>query len=151
MKAKSILVTLCVIILGSCNNSSEKTRETKETATKANESVTCYEYAKGSNKVRLSIVISDNIVIGDLLFEYYQKDKNKGTIQGEMKGDTLFADYRFMSEGVNSIREVAFLRKGNVWVEGYGDVEEQNGKFVFKNNAALTFNNYMVLHKVSCN
>lgn len=151
MKAQTILVTLSIIILGSCNNSSEKTNETKETATKANQSATCYEYAKDSSKVRLSIAIIDNVVTGELLFDYYQKDKNNGTIQGEMKGDTLFADYRFMSEGTNSVREVAFLRKGNEWVEGYGEVEEQNGRVVFKNKTALTFNNNMALQKISCN
>lgn len=129
----------------------ETKEETKETTTKKNEPIGCYEYAKDSTKLRLSIVITDNVVTGDLMVDYYQKDKNNGTIQGQMKGDTLFADYRFLSEGTNSVREVAFLRKGNEWVEGFGEVEEQNGKFVFKNKAALTFNNNMVLQKVSCN
>ncbi len=88
-----------------------------------------------------------NLVTGELVYDYFEKDKNTGTIKGEMKGDTLFAEYMFMSEGINSVREVAFLKKGDSWIEGYGDVEEQTGKIVFKNKAALKFEINITLKK----
>ena len=67
-----------------------------------------------------------------------------------MYGDTLLAEYIFKSEGITSIREVAFLKQDDSFVEGYGDVEEQYGKMVFKNRSALSFTG-KVLHKVDCN
>ncbi len=85
----------------------------------------------------MHLIRNGNLVTGELVYDYFEKDKNTGTIKGEMKGDTLFAEYIFMSEGINSVREVAFLQKGDDLIEGYGDVEEQTAKIVFKNKAAL--------------
>ncbi len=67
-----------------------------------------------------------------------------------MKGDTLFAEYKFMSEGTESIREVAFLKKENDFVKGYGDSEEKNGKMIIKNKSGLNFNNNLILKKGAC-
>lgn len=150
MKTNTILFTLSIVMIASCNNNVNTKEETKETTTITNQTVTCYEYAKDSSKVSLNIVLANDVVTGDLLFDYYEKDKNSGTIEGKMKGDTLFADYSFMSEGIHSVREIVFLRNGNDWVEGYGEVEELNGKFVFKTNATLTFNSNIVLQKIPC-
>ncbi len=110
----------------------------------------CYGYTSAKDTVNLHFQISGNIVTGDLAYNYFAKDKNTGTIQGNMKGDTLFAEYKFMSEGSESIREVVFLKKGNDFVEGYGDVEEKNGKMIFKNTSGLNFNNNLILKKVAC-
>ncbi|MBC7493369.1 MAG: hypothetical protein H7221_00045 [Flavobacterium sp.] len=115
-----------------------------------NDPSACYNYSKDSNNVMMHISIVDNMVKGDLLIEYYQKDKNKGKIIGEMKGDTLYAEYTFNSEGLNSVREVAFLKKGNEFNEGFGDVEEKSGKMVFKNKATIKFENSMPLTKIKC-
>ncbi len=74
-----------------------------------------------------------------LTHNFYEKDKNTGTIQGELKGDTLIADYSFVSEGVSSVREVVFLKKGSELVEGYGDADQVDNKLVFKNRSTLNF------------
>ncbi len=110
----------------------------------------CYVYTSAKDTVNLHLQISGNIVTGDLAYNYFAKDKNTGTIQGNMKGDTLFAEYKFMSEGTESMREVVFLKKGNDFVEGYGDAEEKNGKMIFKNTSGLNFNNNLILKKVAC-
>ena len=67
-----------------------------------------------------------------------------------MNGDTLLADYTFQSEGTESVRQVAFLKKGDGFVEGYGDVEDQGGKMVFKNTAMLDFGSGTAFTKVPC-
>jgi hypothetical protein len=67
-----------------------------------------------------------------------------------MKGDTLLADYFFLSEGTRSIRQVAFLKRGNSLLEGYGNIEEQNGKTVFKKDKGLSFGNGIILEKGTC-
>ncbi len=67
-----------------------------------------------------------------------------------MKGDTLLADYTFMSEGKQSVRQVVFLIKDTAAIEGYGDVEERNNKMVFKNISQIPFEKGQRLHKVPC-
>ena len=111
----------------------------------------CFAFSNDSSNVELSFnVNSHQEVNGKLTYKLYQKDKNEGTLIGNMKGDTLIADYTFMSEGTSSVREVAFLKRENTFIEGYGDVAEANGKVIFKDKKKLKFDPKMVLTKVDC-
>lgn len=111
----------------------------------------CYLGILKKDTISMSLNIKGNQVSsGKLSYKFFEKDKNEGTLNGEMKGDTLFADYTFMSEGVSSVRQVAFLKKGNTYTEGYGDIEESNGKVIFKNTKQLKFDGKTVLSKVDC-
>lgn len=98
----------------------------------------------------MKLTIMGDEVTGDLSYKYFQKDQNKGTLRGAMRGDTLFGIYTFMSEGAESSREVAFLKKGNDLVEGYGDVQEMEGKVIFTNRTSLDFSSSVVLKLVDC-
>lgn len=150
MKKSIICTALSLIILIACNNQT-KNNTASQNATKLNEPTTnCYTYLKDSNQVSLKITVVENKVKGNLTYNYFQKDKNTGNIEGEMRGDTLFADYNFKSEGVKSVRKVAFFKMGNNLFEGYGEVLEKNGKMVFKNPATLNFENKMPLIKTDC-
>ncbi len=120
-------------------------------AAKETVSEECYLGILKKDTVSMSLNIKANQVSsGKLSFKFFEKDKNVGSLIGELKGDTLFADYTFMSEGVSSIRQVAFLKKGNTYTEGYGDIEENNGKTIFKNTKQLKFDGKIVLSKVDC-
>lgn len=111
----------------------------------------CFAFANDSSNVELSFnVNSHQEVNGKLSYKLYGKDKNEGTLIGNIKGDTLIADYTFMSEGVSSVREVAFLQKDGTYIEGYGDVAEANGKVIFKDKKKLKFIPKMILTKVDC-
>jgi hypothetical protein len=79
-----------------------------------------------------------------------EKDKNYGTIQGSMKGNILVANYTFMSEGIQSTREIAFKLENNFFIEGYGDSFTQNDKVYFKSIDSLNFNNSMKLTEIVC-
>jgi hypothetical protein len=67
-----------------------------------------------------------------------------------MHGDTLFATYTFFAEGTQSVRDVAFLKKGADLEEGYGAVVEEDGKMVFRNRAALDFSHSVLLKNRDC-
>ena len=112
----------------------------------------CYSAIIKKDTVSMGLNIKGNqIISGTLSYKFFEKDKNKGTLVGEMKGDTLIANYTFMSEGVSSIRQVAFLKKGNTFVEGYGDVVDDNkGKVTFKDPKELKFDGNIVLLQVDC-
>ena len=110
----------------------------------------CYRFASSKDTVLLQIEKINNDVAGTLSYSYFEKDKNSGTFEGKMFGDTLYADYTFKSEGTTSIRQVMFIQKGNTFVEGYGNVEEVDGKMKFKDNTNFTLNHTMALVEVSC-
>jgi hypothetical protein len=147
MKNTSI-VALSMLIFAACNH--EQKQESTKTDVKTTQTETCYQHTKDSSTIRLNIFIKDNTVTGNLTYDYYQKDKSQGTIKGELKSDTLFADYTFMSEGIESVREVIFLKTVNGWVEGYGEIDDKAGKVFFKDKNKITFDNNAVLKEVPC-
>lgn len=76
---------------------------------------TCYRFASVNDTVFLKVEKFPNVVTGVLNYSIKEKDRNTGDIDGVMKGDTLVAQYSFMSEGNLSTREVKFIiKKGEV-------------------------------------
>lgn len=142
MKKTFLILLACISLLTSCKN------EPKQTSPVS--TAQCYSYITDKDTVSMKLTIMGDEVTGDLSYKYFQKDQNKGTLRGAMRGDTLFAIYTFMSEGAESSREVAFLRKGSDLVEGYGDVQEMDGKVVFTNRTSLDFSSSVVLKLVDC-
>lgn len=111
----------------------------------------CYSAIIKKDTILLSLSVKDSsLEAGELHYNFFEKDKNHGTLAGTFKGDTLFADYTFMSEGKQSVREVVFLKKGNIFIEGYGDVEEKENKTVFKDKKKMFFDSKIVLSKTDC-
>ncbi|MBO0947092.1 hypothetical protein [Fibrella forsythiae] len=112
----------------------------------------CYAYTSAADTIQLTLLRNDTTVTGTLLYRLAEKDRNSGTFAGRMRGDTLVADYTFQSEGVESQREVAFLVSGDKLIEGFGPIEEKNGKAVrFSSLKSLTFSQTFPLLKVDCN
>lgn len=116
----------------------------------AGKSTECYRWVKQRDTISLTLRTQGEEVTGDLAYRFYEKDKSRGSIAGEMIGDTLLAEYTFDSEGMRSVREVIFLRKEGKLYEGYGDVEEKGGRMVFINRSALQFGEGSVLSKIDC-
>lgn len=110
----------------------------------------CYTYTKNKDTASLTLMISGRIITGELHYQLFEKDSNKGTIKGEMRGDTLIADYIFNSEGKQSIRQVAFLKKDGKLMEGFGDVIEKDGKMYFKSISDLKFGGAIEFTKAHC-
>lgn len=112
----------------------------------------CYLLTANNNTTTLNFNINSNQEVnGTLSYSLYGKDKNDGTINGNMVGDTLIAEYTFDSEGVSSVREVVFLQKDDgSYVEGHGDVTELNDRIVFKDRKKLKFDTINILTKVDC-
>lgn len=113
-------------------------------------STTCFTGNSGRDTITLSVINRDNQVSGTLDYDFFEKDKNHGSLSGHMHGDTLIADYIFTSEGMQSIRQVAFLKKGGTLTEGYGPQEKRDGKMVFSNPAKLNFGQGFALQQVDC-
>jgi hypothetical protein len=143
------LITL-ITLLASCGRRPDKAADAGSAATHT-KTAGCYAYINsGRDTVELRLYITEHKVTGDMVYKLHEKDANQGTLQGELKADTLFADYLFTSEGKESVREVAFLKQGNSLVEGFGEVEERDGRMAFTNRKALDFNGTIVLDEVAC-
>lgn len=112
----------------------------------------CYSAIIKNDTISMSVtILEDKSVTGKLDYNFYEKDKNKGTLSGEQKGDTIIADYTFMSEGKSSVRQVAFLKKGDTYVEGHGYmIDDDKGRIVFRHLDQVEYDGKIVMKKVDC-
>ena len=141
MKVIKFLIVSSLFV--SCNTLNQDAGKTtpQEVSTKKISPINCYSYATATDTIILKVIHIGNAITGTLVYSLKEKDKNKGRIQGNMRGDILVADYTFTSEGIQSTRQVAFKKEGNSFLEGYGD---------FKSLDSLNFNTSMKLVEIAC-
>lgn len=155
MKKVLAITVIILVVLVSCKKAEPAPEITPDPPKKAEvvepAGDQCFASRLNGNIVALSFnVNSHQEVNGKLSYNLTGKDKNEGTLIGNMKGDTLVADYTFVSEGVSSVREVVFLQKDGTLIEGYGDVVDANNKVTFKDKKKLKFDAKNTLTKVDC-
>ncbi len=148
---KIITLALFIGFLSACNNIKKDEQDSSMKTNLVTEPKSCYSFNNGKDSIRMSIEIDNNKAKGDLRFNYYEKDSNTGTFIGSLNGDTLWANYTFISEGIESNREVVFLKKGDMWIQGYGEIMEKNKAVAFVNHDDIRFDNNFALEKVECN
>ncbi|WP_316827167.1 hypothetical protein [Pedobacter miscanthi] len=150
------VLSLAALFVAACQGGTAKKTQAKIDSTivtnaeTAPNAIQCYQYIKNRDTATLSLKNEDNKVTGTLGYNLYEKDKNAGTIAGVIKGDTIIASYTFQSEGQTSVREVAFLKKGDQLIEGFGDVQEVKGETKFKDINQLKFEGSMAFGKIEC-
>lgn len=155
MKTVYIFSTIVLVaVLGSCKGKETdviippaEVEAPMETAKKE-----CYQAVIEKDTITLTVdVNSVNEFKGELDYSYFEKDKSFGTLLGNVKGDTIFADYNFQSEGKTSIRELAYIKKdANTYVEGHGEMIETNGKMSFKDKNKIKFDGNVVFNQIDC-
>ena len=138
-----------------CQNETPKQNSGEEIAIDTNavtiSNIECYAYINNKDTATLNFTTTNDTVVGELNYNFYEKDSNKGIIEGEMKSDTLTLNYIFNSEGRESVRQVVMLKKANQLIEATGEMEDKNGKFVFKNLSNLNFGQGIIFSKIDCN
>jgi hypothetical protein len=69
----------------------------------------------GGNKDTTSIelVIKDDKVSGQMYWHPFEKDSRKGALNGTVRGDTVYAVWTFMQEGMQDTLGLQFLIKGD--------------------------------------
>ncbi|RXJ49468.1 hypothetical protein [Gelidibacter gilvus] len=153
MKKHFKLIIFVLFVMGiSCKEQPEtKTTQDENKATTQQYEEYCYLYAQNKDTIALMLTQSKNLVIGEMFYNFFEKDGSYGSFEGIVKGDTIFGDYDFESEGTTSKRELIFLKKGNTLLEGYGEVEvDRNNTTVFKSNTSITFDEKFPLTAVNC-
>ena len=145
---KLFIVAIPLLLLAACTMETPETENNPETVPVS--LAECYTYINGKDSVILRPQLSGEKVSGTLAYCYFEKDQNKGSIQGIFKDDLLIAEYTFESEGRTSVRQVVFKKTPSGFVEGYGEITEKEGKSVFKSIDSLDYNHEMVLRKSVC-
>ncbi len=148
MNFKLTFFSIAIVLLSACDHPKQESKTSQPVA--QTNITTCYRYIHNRDTVLLNTIYTNGLVTGTLLYNFYEKDKNQGTIKGKITGDTIFADYTFQSEGVKSVRQVAFKKVGENLMEGYGETENSNGKTVFKNMDSLSFTHSIELKPYNC-
>jgi hypothetical protein len=142
---------LLLFTIAACNNAEEnktvQTDTTAESTTVKPNNITmpgiiCFQYIQQRDTVSLKLIIKDSAtgaVYGNLFYNMFEKDDNRGRFKGTRNGDIIKADYTYTSEGTTSVREVIFRLKDNVLTEGFGEMEEKGKKFVFKDTSKIQY------------
>lgn len=153
---RMFLVLAVPFIMTACNNAAEEV--TTKTDTVVENSVTensikvpgkiCFQSILQRDTISIELFIKDSTVSGNLFYNMFEKDDNKGTFSGAISGDIIKADYTFLSEGTTSVREVMFRLKDNTLTEGFGDMEERDNRSVFKDPSKVQFT--QVYNSIDC-
>jgi len=85
-----------------------------------------------------------------LSYNIYQKDRNDGTLQAEVTGDIIKGWYLFKSEGIISVREVAWKINADELWPATGEVIQRNDTTLFAQPDKLRFDNSRPFKKVAC-
>lgn len=155
MMYRSILVAAWIFLMISACTPSSRNEQGGQILAKKDEvqaaGPSCYLYATDRDTVYLAMdAPAGDKITGELRYDFFERDGNIGFIEGNVRGDTLIADYTFLSEGLISVREVGFLLGEDQVMEGYGDVEMVDGRMVFWHKDSLDFSNGLVMLKVPC-
>lgn len=110
----------------------------------------CYAYKLNGSKIELQLryIANSDSITGTLDFAFAEKDSNKGTIKGKIANTVLIADYTFQSEGMESMRQVAFKLKDDKAILGYGEMTPDGTHF--KDVAKVKFDSGIQLTRTDC-
>ena len=136
MKSFSLIILLiCIITLFSCNQNKTLNQETttdslvtEEKALLIDENEKCFLATVGKDSAFLKINLKEAKATGSLNYQFFEKDKNKGTIEGTLNQDTLNLIYTFSSEGSISTRPLKMLINKNQIFEIYGNEIAKEGQ-----------------------
>ncbi len=144
------LSAICLIVLASCN-SNTKTSESKDSVEKFTmENASCFKAISNTDSATLNYDQNGKKVVGELAFNFKNKENTKGTIIGEFKGDTLFVDYTFKVNGKEYKNPQVFLMQGNNLLQGAGELEVYVGRTYFKKSVPINFKNGFVFEPTNC-
>ncbi len=110
----------------------------------------CYRLSTNGDTVSISISHSQDQVKGSMEISSQGGENNTAFLIGDFVGDTLIWNVWMESDGEVSKSQVAFLRKENSLIQGFGEMNFVNGVFQFKNRKAIEFMPSMQLKRIFC-
>lgn len=164
---QQLILFLCILFFAACNsNTSGDATTLSEGATEgtvhagAGSTINtnaapfvlegCYEMTLKKDSAFLQLHVADTLVSGTLEFNFHEKDRNTGSLRGVLRNNLIIADYTFQSEGITSVRELVFQIHNNTLLQGFGDLQEQDGKLVFQDKNKVQYHTNNPFIKVAC-
>ncbi|RYY62104.1 MAG: hypothetical protein EOO05_03975 [Chitinophagaceae bacterium] len=155
-----LLLPGMLVLAAACNNPGDKLNDT---GSRPADSVTvlqppavdtslsgCYAFEAGRDTVMLQLEKKAENVSGSLSYNYFEKDRNDGTLQGTLSGDRITGFYLFKSEGVMSVRQEIWKVSNGQLVPGSGEMIQRNDSMLFRDPAAVKFDETRALKKRAC-
>jgi len=145
MKKLSLFCLLLASIgFGSCKKE-PNTKESEAAKAEAEKpiSTACYKALYENDTINLTInTLKNGKIAGDMVMKIENMPEKTGKVEGEFRGDTLFADYSFI-QGTNKDRTfknpMAFLKRNDSLVLGSGEITTYLGKSSFTKGKPINF------------
>ena len=145
------------LVLIACNNNpdnsaieADDTTLSVQAASADTLSEGCYSQIHGRDTASLQIQAKGSQVSGSLSYNIFEKDRNDGTIQADMTGDIIRGWYLFKSEGIISVREVAWKVNGDELWPASGEIKQAGDTTRFANPNQLQFDDKNPFKKIPC-
>ncbi|PZU77931.1 MAG: hypothetical protein DI529_18085 [Chryseobacterium sp.] len=159
------LILSGIILLNSCEKNDGKQthvenrkpdtlaipNQEKNVISKAENIDYCYLNVLAKDSMFLTYKVANGVVKGKLKYKNFEKDSSSGDITGTISADTLKVNYRFVSEGITSEREIYFLQDSGVLLEGIGKYADNNSsKQVYQSSKAINYSQGRRLSPIDC-
>lgn len=151
---------LGIFLFAGCNNEGQSSPETNtNTDTVAQTAPTvnrdsipagCFAQIMKRDTAFLQFDNKDSSINGTLSYNIYEKDRNDGTVQADVKDGIVSGWYIFKSEGTVSVREVAWKIHGNELWPAMGKVMEKQDTARFAEPDRLQYDSLRPFKKVEC-
>lgn len=110
---------------------------------------TYYRAINGKDTALLSIKIYENYFYGEYEMIYGKKGKDSGVVRGQLYGDTLKGEYRYLSfGGSKSIRPICILNKEGKLHLGQGKIATYMGIPFFVKEVPIDYETGFVFEKI---
>jgi len=157
MKANSGILLGVILLIGSCNDEGKTSSSVLRDSANSSKPIVadtivsgCFSQVVKSDTALLQVENNKGNVTGVLTYDYHQKDRNDGTLQAEQTGDIIKGWYLFKSEGIISVRQVAWKINGNELWPATGELSEKNDTTVFAEPDKLRFDSTNAFRKIPC-
>ena len=108
----------------------------------------CYMKIIGRDTAILMLEQKGTALSGKMLYDNYEKDGSRGTVQGKEEGDLLKLWYDFNSEGMRSVMEVYFKVENGRLLRGVGDMDVKTDTTYF--TTGINYSDKEAFNKVDC-
>jgi hypothetical protein len=161
------LIISLFFFCSSCNNNTKTvSAETKDTVSRNSstedragttapeaatiDAVNCYMQIVKRDTIVLHIKKLGDAISGKLSFDNYEKDGSTGSVKGREDGDVLKLIYSFASEGMNSVMEVYFKKRGNDLLRGVGEMQTKGDTAYFLYPDKISYPGNGIMKKTDC-
>ena len=108
----------------------------------------CYMKIIGRDTAILMLEQKGNKLSGKMLYDNYEKDGSRGTVNGTEEKEIIKLWYNFQSEGMHSVMEVYFKKENGRLLRGVGSMDVKTDTTYF--TSGINYSDKEAFNKVDC-